>query len=101
MARIIVRGRLMCADDAQVALVSRLLPSHIDRTRAEPGCVSFVVEQTANPRVWRVDEVFVDSESFEAHRTRVRSSNWGRLTAAIRRDYTLLDGGDHLGEPGE
>lgn len=41
-------------------------------TQAEPGCISFVVEQDANnPHRYNVAEEFVDAVAFKNHQTRV------------------------------
>ncbi|EGD56813.1 putative quinol monooxygenase [Gordonia neofelifaecis] len=82
-------GRLICADDEQLAVVETHLARHIELTRAEPGCLEFSVVPTDDPLVWRVDERFVDPRAFDAHQRRVEESEWGRATAAIERDYTI------------
>ena len=83
-------GRLICASPAESEIVQHYLPEHIRLTRLEPGCLSFVVEQTVDPLVWRVEELFVDEAAFAAHQARTRASEWAHHTAAIRRDYPLL-----------
>ncbi|MCS3880052.1 quinol monooxygenase YgiN [Gordonia amarae] len=82
-------GRLICADDQQVAVVARYLPRHIELTRAEPGCISFSVVQSQDPRIWRVEELFANAAAFESHQQRVADSEWGRVTSGIERDYTV------------
>ncbi|AUH68334.1 putative quinol monooxygenase [Gordonia sp. PS3] len=89
MTEVVVSGRLICGDDAQTAIVERLLPRHVELTRAEPGCVAFSVLPTSEPGVWAVDETFVDAAAFRAHQRRVASSEWGRMTAGIERVYTI------------
>lgn len=89
MRRIVLTGRLICANADELSVVRRYLDRHIALTRAEPGCLYFSVEQTADPLVWDVSERFVDQRAFDAHQTRVRSSEWGRLTAGIKRDYVI------------
>lgn len=84
-----LNGRLICADDQQVAVVARYLPRHIELTRAEPGCISFLVVQSEDPRIWRVDELFADAAAFDSHQQRVANSEWGRATSGIERDYTV------------
>ncbi len=76
--------------------VLRELPRHIELTRAEPGCGRFVVERTVDPLIWKVSERFVDHESFDAHQERVRSSEWGRATSAITREYVVTSVADEL-----
>lgn len=89
MTRVALRGRLICADAAEAEIVVQHLPRHIELSRAEPGCVSFEVDRTDDPLVWRVAELFSDHDTFDAHQARGRSSEWGRATAAITRDYVV------------
>ncbi|MGB3730793.1 DUF2809 domain-containing protein [Microbacterium sp.] len=89
MTRVSLSGSLICADPAQAALVERLLPAHVARTREEPGCLTFEVRRTEDPLVWRVSELFEDHVAFDAHQARVADSEWGRETVGIRRDYVV------------
>ncbi len=82
-------GYLRCATEAEAATVRLYLPRHIELTRAEPGCMRFDVEPTDDPLVWTVHEEFASRSAFEAHQKRVQESEWGTVTAGIRRDYTL------------
>lgn len=50
-----VTGTLTCATTAEAVIVRARLPEHIRLSRAEPGCLSFTVEPTANPLVWRLE----------------------------------------------
>ncbi|EEW25957.1 putative quinol monooxygenase [Rhodobacter ferrooxidans] len=84
-------GQLICANDAEVAVVSQHLPEHIRLTRAEPGCLSFSVTQTADPRVFLVAEAFANRDSFAAHQSRTGTSAWFAATAHIRRDFDIID----------
>lgn len=72
-------------DDVRTALVE-----HIKLTRAEPGCLRFevVASQTKMGR-FDVSEEFLDKAAFEAHQARVKSSDWGRITQGIPRDYEI------------
>ena len=83
------RGRLICASPAQSEIVRRYLQEHVRLTRLEPGCLSFDVTQSHDPLVWLVEELFVDQQAFDAHQVRTKASEWGRQTAAIRRDYQI------------
>ncbi len=82
-------GFLRCLSMDEVAVVERHLGDHIALTRAEPGCLSFAVTQTADPLVWRVEEAFADRAAFEEHQTRTRSSAWFAATSHIERDYAV------------
>ena len=86
---IILTGQLICRDGDECAVVTKFLPLHIQLTRAEPGCIFFHVEPTDAPWVWDVSECFQDGHSFELHQTRVKTSEWGRVTAGIQRSYSL------------
>ena len=89
MNNIFLTGQLICQGDGEIAIVTDFLPRHIDLTRAEPGCVFFEVNQTVDPLVWDVSECFQDAGSFELHQARVKSSEWGRATAGIKRCYSV------------
>jgi quinol monooxygenase YgiN len=84
-----ITGTLTCATAADAALVRAHLPDHIRLSRAEPGCLSFNVDPTDDPRVWRLDETFADRAAFEAHQARTRASDWFRATAHLARDFSL------------
>jgi quinol monooxygenase YgiN len=86
---IILTGQLICQGDDEIAVVTEFLPRHVELTRAEPGCISFEVNQTGDPRVWDVSECFQDARSFELHQARVKASQWGRATAGIKRSYSV------------
>ena len=88
---ITVTGHLICASTADVDLVRRLLPEHIRLSRAEPGCLSFNVVQTADPLVWQLDEAFRDRTSFAAHQARTQASDWFTATAHLKRDYQISE----------
>ncbi|NIZ13108.1 putative quinol monooxygenase [Phaeobacter sp. HF9A] len=83
-------GRVICATPADAALIQAHLAEHIRLTRAEPGCVSFEVAQTADPLVWSVEECFTDAAAFEAHQLRTRASDWWVATQHIPRDYEIF-----------
>ncbi len=83
-------GRLICASEAECALVRQFLPDHIRLTRQEPGCISFEVTQSADPLIWTVEECFVDQAAFDVHQARTKTSEWARQTATIQRDYRII-----------
>ncbi|AJE46941.1 putative quinol monooxygenase [Celeribacter indicus] len=87
MAKIVLTGTLSCAPD-EVEGVLALLPDHIRQSRAEPGCLDFELWQDElTPTEFHVSEVFRDEAAFEAHQERMRGSDWGRVTAHMRRDF--------------
>jgi quinol monooxygenase YgiN len=93
MPQIALTGTLACAAD-DLALVARLLPEHVRLSRAEPGCLSFhVAPSAADPLVFEVRELFDSREAFDAHQARSRTSDWGRATAHIPREYRIEERG--------
>lgn len=86
-----ITGTLTCATEAEAELVRQFLPEHIRLSRAEPDCLTFNVEPTENPLVWRLDESFVSREAFEAHQTRTRASDWFRATSGLTRDFQISE----------
>jgi quinol monooxygenase YgiN len=84
-------GQLTCADEGQTAIVAAHLPEHIRLTRAEPGCLSFEVRQSADPLVLDVAEVFSSRAAFEAHQARAAASAWGQATKGIERRYVITE----------
>ena len=84
---IALTGQLICADTDDVEMVQRLLPNHIRLSRAEPGCLSFNVVQTADPLIWQLDESFRDRAAFEMHQVRTQASPWFKATSHLKRDF--------------
>lgn len=82
-------GHLVCRSQDELAVVVAQLPDHVARTRAEPGCLSFTVDQTDDHMVWQVDECFADTDAFTAHQEWVAASDWGQATAGIERRYVV------------
>ena len=91
MGEIVLNGSLICKNVTEREAVEQHLPRHVALTRAEAGCLSFDVSQTSDPMVWTVAERFVDSAAFAAHQARVATSDWGRATAGITRDYVVQE----------
>ncbi|MCG7417232.1 MULTISPECIES: putative quinol monooxygenase [Microbacterium] len=89
MSTVRVRGRLVCATPQEAEIVRSHLPAHVELTRAEPGCLRFVVAQTDDTLVWWVEELFADDDAFDRHQRRVSQSLWGRVTAGIERQYSI------------
>jgi quinol monooxygenase YgiN len=88
---ILVAGILTCATEAEADTVRRHLPQHIALSLAEPGCLTFNIEPTADPLVWQLDESFVSRAAFEAHQTRTRASIWYAATAHLARDFAMTE----------
>jgi quinol monooxygenase YgiN len=86
-----VIGTLTCSTPDQADIVRRFLPEHIRLSRAEPGCLTFSVDPTEDPLVWRLDETFKDRAAFEAHQNRTHASAWYAATAHLTRDFALRE----------
>ncbi|MGB8622268.1 MAG: putative quinol monooxygenase [Paracoccaceae bacterium] len=85
-------GTLTCTPEDLDAVLAAL-PEHIRLSRAEPGCLSFEVAQSAaDPCVLEVSESFRNRAAFEAHQTRTRASAWWRVTAHVQRAFTVSCG---------
>lgn len=89
-SEVCLSGQLVCHTQNQADTVRDHLPLHLALTRAEPGCRSFNVTTTSNPLIWQVEESFEHAAAFEAHQKRVASSEWGRATAGIERNYSVI-----------
>ena len=89
-----LRGQLICMTADEAAAVRAHLPDHLALTRAEPGCLTFDVDQTDDPMVWEVMEAFRDRPSFDAHQARTRDSVWFAATRGILRDFRMEELGD-------
>jgi quinol monooxygenase YgiN len=89
-----LRGHLICVTEDEVATVNAHLPQHIALTRAEPGCLSFEITPTDDPKVFEVMETFRTRDDFNAHQTRTRASVWFEATRGILRDFRIEDIGD-------
>jgi quinol monooxygenase YgiN len=86
-----VTGTLTCATVAEADIIRQFLPEHIRLSRAEPGCLTFNVDPTDDPLVWRLDESFADKAAFKAHGDRTRSSPWFAATAGLARDFQVRE----------
>ena len=84
-------GTLICITEDDLEIVKAYLPEHTRLSRAEPGCISFSVTQTANPLIWQLDETYADQAAFEAHQTRNRASLWWQKSQHIKRDFQLTE----------
>ena len=72
------------------------LDTHVQLTRAEPGCVTFNVDQrNDNERIFDVYEEFVDSAAFTSHQERVKASSWGGITENVARHYEVFGLQEH------
>lgn len=89
MAKVILKGFIIIAENKAAILAA--LDEHIALTRQELGCLAFVItpDDECQDKYW-VYEEFMDKAAFEAHQVRVRTSDWGRVSANIPRFYEPL-----------
>ncbi|GAW33893.1 antibiotic biosynthesis monooxygenase [Roseovarius sp. A-2] len=85
MGVIRLTGTLTSTPD-EVERVRAALCAHVSLTRAEPGCLSFDMTETA-PGVFSVVECFADRAAFDAHQQRTRASDWWQVTGHMTRDF--------------
>ncbi|MEX0287088.1 MAG: putative quinol monooxygenase [Paracoccaceae bacterium] len=70
--------------------VRAAVPKHIALTRAEPGCLSFEVDEDADiAGRFNVSETFENQAAFDAHQERTKASSWFEVTEGIPREYTI------------
>lgn len=91
MSKVILQGHILVPDN-ELELVRQALVVHKELTLAEPGCIVFRVSQsTLQPNRFEVYEEFTSREAFQAHQSRVRSSDWGKITKNVTRHYQVTD----------
>ncbi|WP_086930172.1 putative quinol monooxygenase [Agarilytica rhodophyticola] len=91
MSKVILQGYIVVAD-RDLSAVETELPKHIIRTRLEEGCLEFqVTRDSYNTNIFNVYEEFTDRNALEAHRERVKTSNWGKVSAGAERHYKISD----------
>ena len=79
----------------RLAAVLAALPEHIRLSRAEPGCLSFDVTESAEvPGRLLVSETFATPEDFRAHQTRLAATPWAEVTRGLARHYTVTGLGE-------
>lgn len=89
MTEVRLTGHIDVPPDRLEAICAALV-DHIRLSRAEPGCLSFDVQPCKQvPGRFLVAERFVDAATFEAHQTRTKASDWGRISAGIPRSYSV------------
>ncbi|MRI35500.1 antibiotic biosynthesis monooxygenase [Endozoicomonas sp. OPT23] len=91
MKKVILEGHIIVSNE-DLPIILKELPVHIQNTKAENGCLIFMVQQQEhNPNKLTVYEEFIDMEAFELHQIRVKSSQWGRVTINVERHYHITE----------
>ncbi|MCF6271805.1 MAG: antibiotic biosynthesis monooxygenase [Rhodobacteraceae bacterium] len=89
MAKVYLDGQLVAKTAAQRAVIDLYLDEHIALTRAEPGCLKFeVTEDPKDRNKFHVSEVFDSEETFAAHQTRTKASEWGQHSEKLERRFS-------------
>ncbi|RPE71379.1 quinol monooxygenase YgiN [Pacificibacter maritimus] len=87
MGKILLTGTMRCAQN-EIEDVLSMMAKHIRLSQAEAGCLTFELWQDdLDPRTFHVSEVFRSEAAFEAHQERTRTSDWGRVTSHMARDF--------------
>ena len=89
-----LRGRMVCMTEDEAEAVRIHRAEHIRLTLAEPGCLTFDIADTDDPKIFEVMEAFRDAASFAAHQERTRRSAWFAATRTILRDFRVEELGD-------
>lgn len=91
MPKIILEGHIVVPDN-DLREVLAALPTHIELTSKEEGCLRFEVKQNPErPNVFSVYEEFIDRAAFDAHQRRVRTSAWGKIAERVERHYKITE----------
>ena len=91
MAKVTLKGYILVPEKDLQAVRCELI-NHRRLTLKEPGCISFIVTESAeSPLRFDVSEEFVDRLAFDFHHARVRASRWGQVTVDVTRHYEVLE----------
>jgi len=89
LSKITLQGHIIVAD-ADLEVVKSELLIHTKLTKQETGCLLFsVTADKNNPNKFDVYEEFVNQAAFDIHQSRVKSSNWGKVTRKVQRHYQI------------
>ena len=91
MSKVTLHGHIVVSDN-DISAVQAELPKHIELTRQEDGCLVFQVTQDPERKnIFNVYEEFIDSDAFDIHQARVKSSRWGQVTLNVERHYAIRE----------
>ena len=89
MSKVTLSGFIVVPSE-DLDAVREALPEHVERTRAEEGCLVFSVEESVTePGQFEVYEEFDSKEAFEHHQKRAAGSEWGAITGNVSRHYAI------------
>jgi autoinducer 2-degrading protein len=88
-AKVILSGYIIVPDN-ELEIVKQALISHMKLTHEEVGCLTFkVIPDEKNKNKFSVYEEFIDQAAFDHHQTRVKTSQWAKLTINVERHYEI------------
>ena len=90
--QIALSGTITCNNAEQLKTVLEQAPKHVALSRQEPGCLFFEINQTDDPMVWSVEELYEDQAGLDAHKKRLAASEWASKTTELTRDIHRIDG---------
>jgi quinol monooxygenase YgiN len=89
MGKVILKG-FVIVPDIDLESVMCELPTHIENTRSEDGCLVFAVSQDSlSKNKVNVYEKFVNELAFKAHQERVSNSECGAVAKNCERHYEI------------
>lgn len=78
---------------SELCRIKAELEIHKKLTLEEKGCIIFSVTQDKHePTKFSVYEEFQSQEDFDFHQERVQRSNWGKVSANVKRSYHITKG---------
>lgn len=87
---VVLTGTMALPPDRRAAVLSEL-DHHIALSRAERGCLQFIIE-VRESEIY-VAEKFATDADFRAHQDRIVGTEWERVTRGLKRHYQIERGG--------
>ncbi|MDV7141663.1 antibiotic biosynthesis monooxygenase [Tropicimonas sp. TH_r6] len=73
--------------------IATAFEDHARLSRQEPGCELFEVNQdSAIVGRFHINERYTDADALEAHKDRMASSDWARVSAGLTRNIDVREG---------
>ena len=96
----------LAADGAKIALVdlnpdplaeaaSRFAPEKVITIAADVTDrqqIINAIDQTVDPMIWQIEELFADQAALDAHNARMATSTWPQVSKALKREIQRIDG---------
>ncbi|MBX2810005.1 MAG: antibiotic biosynthesis monooxygenase [Cellvibrionaceae bacterium] len=92
MSKVLLKGYVLASDE-DLSGIEAELPTHIELTLQEKGCLAFeVLQDPNNKNKFSVYEEFISKEAFKAHQARTKASKWGLVSANLEKYYHIKEG---------